>query len=348
MITDIPTPDEFQASASELLNSAWNQVAELLIEFDSISSFLEGDKIAPEITPDGDTMIRVPQSDEVIERNTEQYWKASKQTMSVALTLIQQAVEFYIKGRIVHISPHLLLTAPVSSWPKKCNSENVSFSSFKTIDAQDLIKVHDTVCEKRFDDNFKRWYEEMRGLRNKVMHSVPKELNLTPEKLLESILYVHDYFGPNDWVLDRQIFLSHTPSFSTELVREVENVYAHILLNVYKELEVVINKLSPSVVSKHFNYDKKARALICPRCHNELIKLDSYDIDNAEHYFKAFQDHQCVICEYIDVVTFKEKKCEVCEKSLIDNKTDFCLYCGNDDRGTYAPRVIEIDNEENL
>lgn len=335
MIKDIPTAEEFQISASDLLNTAWGHVTELLIEFDSIYWFIEGDVVAPEVTPDGEMTIRVPLSDEQIESNTEQFWRASKQTMSIALTLIQQAVEFYIKGRIVSISPHLLLTAPISSWPKKSNSEDVFFSSFKTIDAQDLIKVHDTVYKERFSDDFKRWYEKMRALRNKVMHSVARD-TLKPEELIEAILYIHEYFGPNKWLIDRQIFLSHTPSYCTEAVRYSDNIFKYITKQVSEELNTVVDKLSPSVVSKYFDYDKRTRALLCPECLSYLIKLDSFELNDDESYFKPFQEqeqgfHQCVVCEYEDQLNFRDKECEVCEKSLIDEKSGFCLNCGDDE-----------------
>jgi len=332
MIINIPTSSEFKQSATELLNTAWTQVVDLIIEFEGLIDLVKGDEIAPELTPDGLNIIRVPQATEVINENSLQYWKASKQTLSIALTLIQQAVEFYIKGRIVEISPYLLISSSISSGGKSNTLKDKPFSEFKSIDAQDLIKVHNTVTSERLDDSFISWYNEMRDIRNKLMHSVPKDIDLEAEEVLEKILCAHKYFSSSSWTKDRKAFLSNTPAYSMEYFKREGNIAPYILNQLYKELEVVLNSLKPSIISEYFNFRVKDRALLCPKCIETINSLD-FPPDNYDEYLKSFQgstidnNFNCFICDYTETINFKDTNCNCCEKFYIEEKTSICLNC---------------------
>lgn len=316
MIIDIPTSKEFRQSALDLLNTAWSQVSELLVEFDQVSELVELDEL----------------------KSTDQYWKAAKQTMLITLTLTQQAVEFFIKGRIVSVSSHLLLDGSISSWPRRCDQEDILFSDFKTIDAQELIKAHDTVCvsSERFDDKFKQWYNHMRSARNKVMHSLANDITVTPEELLENILYAHKYFLPsNSWVKDRKKFLKNTPVNSIEYLKHQKETPAYILDQIYNELTVVVKKLKPAIVTQYFNFDKKRWALICPDCFEWLRLLDQYEVlENENDLLHSFQQgvnkkkHKCFICGYKEKVSFSKQACVECKHTLVDLNSGICLKCG--------------------
>lgn len=338
MIIDIPTRDEFEKSALDLMNTAWSQVSELLIEFNDLAPLIEGSlriDIAPEIRPDGHNYISYA-SDESITRNTEAYWKASRQTMLIALTLVQQAVEFFIKGRLVSISSHLLIDMSTSTLPKQCTQQDIPFSSFKTIDAQDLIKIHDTVYPDRFDDGFKTWYTNMRTLRNKIIHIVANEIQVSPEQILEDILYIQQYFVPSsDWITERINYLLRTPANSIDfLQQDAEFVYQHVMRQVYGELEAIIKKLQPSIIKKYLGYDKTRHALYCPSCYKILSAHDYFDADNEEP-LKAFQtinrtsdDYKCFVCSLNRRMVFHEKSCEECGERLINPDDGICLACG--------------------
>ena len=120
MILEFPTKEDFYNVADGFLNSSWDSVIEHLHEFEVLYNVTEG--------LDG-------------ENESKRYWASAKQTLVSATALVQQAVEFYIKGRIVDVSPYLLIPGNPQSWPKGCNKSDIEFSAFRTLDAQDLIKV---------------------------------------------------------------------------------------------------------------------------------------------------------------------------------------------------------------
>jgi len=170
MITDIPTSSDFQNAGINLLNLSWDSTMSLLTE-----RIVEIDKI--------NTNVSV----------NETYWKSAQPILTSSLTLIQQGVEFFLKGKISEVSPYLLIANMPSNFPKNSNKQNTPFSDFRTLDAQDLIRVHDTVSENRLSDEFCQWYDELRRLRNKLMHTVDNTLFITDKDILIKVMEGCDY-----------------------------------------------------------------------------------------------------------------------------------------------------------
>ena len=317
MIVDIPTSSDFFDSATDLLHSAWDQVAGLLVEFDEIGDF------AYEAL-----------DEEFDDSDYEQYWKAAKQVLTTSFTMVQQGVEFFIKGRIASVSPYLLLAGNPSVWPKKCDKEDMSFSFFRAIDAQDLVKLHDTVFNERFSDQFRTWYEEMRASRNKIMHTVDKKVSLNPESVFATILYAHEYFcGEKNWVRSRFEYLDKTPTNSMRYIRQHEGHKPYVLLQVHTELGVIVGKLQPSKVDRYFGFQKRRKSYNCPSCYEVLTDLDYFEPGYHNEYFKPYQRINenaffCCVCSYFGTISGERCIEENCDSKLVDNEKGLCLVCG--------------------
>ncbi|CAK8725781.1 hypothetical protein GMJAKD_17530 [Candidatus Electrothrix aarhusensis] len=315
MIIEIPTSNDFEESACDLLHAAWGQVSELLVRFDEVG-YLDCDIHEGEEFDESD--------------NYDCYWKAAKQTIVISYAMVQQGVEFYIKGRIASISPYLLLSGNPSSWPKKCNQQNVLFSTFRTVDAQDLIKLHDTVYPERFSDQFRQWFEGMRTSRNTIMHTVDKRLSMKPEEILDAVLYVHQFFcGQLNWIGSRFNYLDGTPIHSIRYIREHDDHKPYIMLQIFDELGSIVGKLPPSKIKEYFGFDKSKYSYHCPHCYEILRHLDFFDSDFE--YFKPYQKSSkdiftCVVCQHTGGVS--GGVCEDCDGNLVDDESGMCLVCG--------------------
>ena len=212
MILDIPSSDDFMQSGIDFLNIAWVKIIKLLLDLEENKKLLESEKYNEEDEEDELTIKLLAYSrmvaectDEVIfdqiDIDTDQYWKKAQRILATSLSLIQQGTEFILKGYIAQVSPFLLLSRDSSNWTSKSQIEDISFSEFKTIDAHDLIKVYNAVAFRRLSENntiishrlpeeFKQRFEKLRNQRNKVMHSVDKNLKLTSKDLLVEILEI--------------------------------------------------------------------------------------------------------------------------------------------------------------
>ncbi|HEY9031948.1 MAG TPA: hypothetical protein VIM93_11350 [Kangiella sp.] len=317
MIVEIPTSKDFEESAGDLLQSAFDQVSELLIEFNEMGGF-----------------AYESHDEEFDESDYKRYWQAAKQTIITSYAMVQQGVEFYIKGRIASVSPYLLLSGNPSSWPKKCDQNDVPFSSFRTVDAQDLIRLHDTVYNEKFSNEFRQWYEEMRTSRNKIMHTVDKRLHVQPEDLLEAILYAHQYFcGQGSWLDSRFSYLDGTPAHSIRYIREHDGHKPYVMLQVLTELGIIVGKLTPAKIKGFFGFDKKKHSYNCPSCYEVLSNLDYFEPGYHDESFKPYQKNSeeifvCCVCKRTGILSGESCFEDDCDSSLVDDEKGMCLVCG--------------------
>jgi hypothetical protein len=316
LIIEIPNEHDFHRSATGLLNSAWGEVVDLISEFSNISDVA--------IYKDFD------------EIDSERYWDAAKQALASSSAMVQQAVEFYIKGRIVSISPFLLISgSPISTWPKNCTKHDICFSDFRTVDAQDLIRLHDAVYPVRFTEEFSQWFTQMRTLRNRIMHSIDHKLFIKPEVLIESILYAHNYFSPGQkWMKTRSNYLDNTPVNSVKYFQESKDHDSYVLLQIHEEARTVIGKITPSIAKKYFGYIKKKRRLYCPSCYQTLSNMDLFDSRLMDNILETFQKvdssfYSCFICDYSGELIREECTVDRCGGKLIDKELRICLSCGS-------------------
>ena len=315
MIVDLPTELDFYQSATSLLHSAFEDVLSLLTDFNEINGVEYKEKCE-----DGDA---------------ERYWKAANQTLASAHIMVQQGVEFYIKSRIVEISPYLLLSGNVSNWPSGCNKHDLPFSEFRTVDAQDLIKLHDAVCDNKFSDKFIQWYNQMRVSRNKVMHTVNHSYSIEPETLLESIFFTYNYFSKGEsWIKSRIKCIDNSPSNTIKFIRDEEGHVGNVLFIAHSEASAVIKILSPSKVLEYFSYKKKEMSVDCPQCLNSFVQMYFYDSKHFDDVLSSFQVmengfYRCYICEYVGELVNSECLESGCDGDILDRVSGVCIQCGH-------------------
>ncbi len=240
MITDIPTADEFMQTGLSLLDFAWDTVATLLTDLDD-SEFFGVD--VPEVS--------------------DAFWQASKQRLTTSLAVAQQGVEFALKGRIAAVSPFLLVAGSPKGWPSGCQKRDTNFADFHTIDSQDLIKVHDTVATTRLSDIFISKFENLRRIRNAIMHTVDKRVNIHVIDVVSAILSMYKQLFPTiSWVQVRREFLERSPLselYSSDFVEP----------RVIWEFSLIVELLSPEHVKEFFGFNKRQRRYICPNCNHQ-------------------------------------------------------------------------------
>lgn len=280
MLIDIPDEIEFKTAAENLINSAWNSLIKLISEY--------------EILDDLGTR----------EETLNQYWQLAKPELTTALAMVQNAVEFYLKGKILSISPYLLISMEPRNLPKSSNNSDVSFSRFRMLDAQDLIKVHNTFANTRLTEEFQTWFQEMRFLRNRIMHTVDRGISVTPNDLARSILLCHKFLaGDHLWLTTRYKYLDRSPEYGISLDDDLPN-HTYIILALHREASKIIKGLTPADSIKFFNYDKKSRSKPCEACQKIFEQNEYFDSKWTDEFIDTIQSNQsgfgeCIICSQV-------------------------------------------------
>ncbi|NCR57880.1 MAG: hypothetical protein GPJ01_08765 [Microcystis aeruginosa LL13-06] len=318
MIIDVPTGDDFKSAGIDFLNLAWNTLISLSTKLKDAEYFYN--------------VYYSDENEEVIDQlSSEQYWKQAQRPLSTALSLIQQGTEFLLKGHIATVSPYLLILGDPSNYPSKSHERNIRFSEFKTIDAQDLVKVYNTVSTGRLPDNFRQRFEDLRSKRNIIMHTVDPELYIKTENLFVEILEIcHYLIEPNSWIKIRGQFIQNEPEsvlYSPE-TRELFN------LRLALEINLVIDLLTPSANNKYFNFNKKTRRYFCPSCYSGF--RENYEDEQIPRLAQLIPNEPtsntiyCLVCNESYEVLREDCTAEDCLGNVIDPDDGTCLTCGSD------------------
>jgi hypothetical protein len=302
MILDIPTSADFEANGVAFLNLAWEAVLGLSLD------------LAESETEELDEEDRV----------TDEYWEDAQRPLAVAVALAQQGTEFLLKAKISAVSPYLLISGEPAGWPKGCDKEDKSFADFKTIDAQDLVRVYDTVASSRLSDSFKREYERLRRLRNTVMHTVDKRLRFTAEEGILAILQVVEaLLAPRKWLALRREYLQggvdvareHGHGNNTDCVMARETVH-------------VIDLLEPAQVKQFYEFDPKQRRYYCPNCEHGCADWQiGVTLAQLRPNTPESTSVHCLVCDQIQSVVREECGHNGCKGNVISEDYGVCLTC---------------------
>lgn len=305
MIKDVPSAQDFFDSGIELFDFAWDTAAVLWTRLSEAEEWgVDADEVS------------------------EEYWTAAKRRLTTALAMTQQGVEFILKGKIAEISPYLLLAESPAKWPSPYDKTEINFSQFKTVDAQDLIRLHDTVQLTPLPPAFVDKFNTLRTKRNTISHSIDKKLHVHTSEVIETILSLHKALFPaQNWAKVRANFINNYPDAQLN-GGEYSTNYA------CRELSVVMDILSPAAVKEFFQIDKKQRRYICPQC------LDQANTDVDFEYKLAVLRPKgakstllyCPICDTDFTVIRKNCSIGDCPGNVLsedDDDTFRCLTCGN-------------------
>jgi hypothetical protein len=308
MIEDVPTAQDFYDSGRDLLSTAWDMTISLVIDLEEMvhHDFLDIEWV-----------------DE--EKPMEIYWKTSKRRLITALSLVQQGVEFILKGRIAEVSPFLLLSDPPSRLPS-ASRKAVKFSQLRTIDAQDLPKLCGLYCQTPLTTEFIGRFNKLREKRNTLMHTVEKNVRVEVSEVLESVLFMHTEMFPS-------VSWSKT-LVESFLANKLPGIKDDGLHSRCYEISTAFKFLTPKQVLRYFGVDKKQRGYYCPRCHPELADNFNYDFKLAFLIDKRPETTslRCIVCENTYFVDRKDCAEDECRGDVIgtdEDNEEICLTCGN-------------------
>lgn len=256
---------------------------------------------------------------------TDEFWKAAQQPLGNAQALVQQGVEFLLKARIAEVSPFLLLDRSVRDWPRESASDNTRFAEFRTVDAQDLVRIYNTVRNERLDSAFSQRIDEQRKTRNAFIHSIDKSHRHRPDSLWTTILDVsHFLIGPVRWYTIRRKYLESTPAsvaFSTD------QVSTELAWEATKLLEV----LKPAEQALYLGFAPKARRYICYSC---AVECSDAGLQPATAQLRPNSPKStsvyCFVCDETQEVQRKDCQSSECKGNVIVGDDYVCLTCYQD------------------
>lgn len=300
MIIEIPSAQEFESVGLSLIDDAWDMAISFASEFEE-SKYFGADQ----------------------EEDGDKYWQIAKKRLTRSLATLQNGVEFLVKAKIAAISPYLLISNSPKDYPKNSNKRDIFFADFRTIDAQDLLKVHDTFSGTRLPEEFAAEFERLRKQRNSIIHTVDKRMVARLEEVLVEVVSVFKMFYPDrDWKEERRRQLSISPAatlYSSDWVTSA----------LISEFSLFYDLLSPKDLKNLYGINKTQRWYICPECHYETRDMELYPkCAQLKPNSSKSNTVLCYICDKLHDVGRKHCEETECKGNVISPEMEMCLTCG--------------------
>lgn len=299
MITDIPTSKDFMQAGSSYLNLAWSQAIDLSLTFAELAEHYFGDDEIPV-----------------------EYWKAAQRPLATSLSLLQQGAEFLLKSKIAAVSPFLLFSGSPKDWPKGCQVNDVSFSEFRTIDAQELVRAVNAVSDSKLPDAFAGLFDSLRQQRNKIMHSIDPNARFSVKEVLLNVLLVSEtIFGDKQWPLVRLAGIEEEPNNLPSWGGPDRAPWTRECLHL-------VELLSPAELKRHFDFNPKSRRYYCIDCHSDAADWD-LDVNVAQLKSKDEKSDEslfCFICQTATPIRRENCSNQHCNGDIFD-LSGTCVSC---------------------
>jgi len=271
MIENVPTSDDLNRAALRLYFTAWTSLITIATDFDQV----------------------YPDDEDWTEEKAE-YLRGCQSDMQSYCTLIQQSNELALKARVAEVSPYLLLFR--NDRKLSIKPEKLDFSDLRTLEATDLPGAVNSFCTSPLSDEFITDYNDVRKLRNKIVHLGSVDREFDPNVLLKIMVRQFIELWPGrGWLAERYKFAQ-----SSRYAAFHDGKYSSAEGDVYHQLNDTIEHFTKSEFKRLFGADKSARRYLCPTCYHSSEAANA-GMDTSE-CLTAFlvpdkNNVRCAMCE---------------------------------------------------
>lgn len=309
MLVNIPSANELNEIALRLYFDAWDRTTTIASNF--MVAF--EDSVWPWLT-----------NSEWTDEWNEYLSQAQSELGAIAATA-QQSAEVRLKSIICETDPYILLLK--SDLKIKETGGDLEFADQRTLDAVDLPAVVRTLTPFPLPQSYIQQYQELRRLRNKVMHTGMHQDLLEPQKLVLMLSKQYVALWPDGRWLSRRVDFdgnSATAFFHDERWSSVQS-------KVMGELPITIALFNNALFKKCVGTSKSSLKGHCPSCKSRTAsKLGAHTEPTVSR--KSNDSAKCYMCEVDLDLTISESGCDcgshlVATAPLCDNPC--CFNCGD-------------------
>lgn len=306
MIKNVPASEDLRIISLRLFFNAWSSVSSIVTDYVSIVGT-------------------------ALNAEWEAYAEASQNELQGTYTLILQSQEIGLKAKIAEVSPYLLLKR-LEAKPIGKGGFEYDFSDFPTIDAGELVRVHNITCATPVSEAFAERFEALRRGRNKIAHLGLFNEKLDPFSLIALLFkqYVELYPG-RSWLPDRLHFVSHDRWSGFEFASaDGWNPIGAVL----SELWEIQAHLTPEQHAIVFGQPVTKERHVCPSCALDLMRHQGGNEPYPGDVPTASKHGLALICSLCDQThEVREQACvdKDCPGHLVPLNVeygDMCTTCG--------------------
>jgi hypothetical protein len=309
LILNLPSAKEMEQTALRIYFSAWVSLMRVVAEMQD-EHHEDYDYVDSELTLNQDKT----------DANRAHFVELAQPDLQLIYSMIQHSQEIALKSKLCEVSPFLLLLGTeVRTWAKP----NGDFSTFRTIDASDLLKVADAVFPKNFSDSFKQQYDVVRGGRNKIQHLGAYKDQLDPMVLVDIMVKQYGTLHKNKTWLHNRLSFQRAVRHSAFYDKRWNELTA-----MFEELSIVFDVFTNRQYKEIFGFSRQTRRYLCLEC---LWDSKSDIRVHTATLSEAGDTVTCHLCGSSQEVLRHDCRDPECKSNVLTpDERHTCLVCGED------------------
>ncbi len=308
MLVNIPTAVELNEIALRLYFDAWQRALTIVRNFKSVF----------------DCENWPWESNSIWTEEWNDYLDQAQSELGAIAATAQQSAEVRLKSIVCETNPYILLLR--SDLKLKEAGGDLDFADQRTLDAADLPAAVRTLTPFPLADTFLQTYQELRRLRNKVMHIGMHQSHLEPQKLIRILSEQYVALWPDGrWLFRRVEFDGNS---ATAFFHDGRWSSAHS--GIMEELPTTIALFDNEHFRKCIGTTKSSMTGHCPVCKNYTASKAGSETEPTVSRTGA-HSAKCYMCEVDLGLEVSETDCD-CGSNLLattSSSGDLCCFkCG--------------------
>lgn len=307
MIHNVPSAEDLETISLRLFFNAWSSVTAIVTEFNQI--------------------VGNPQEEEL---EWAVYAESAQNDLQGVYALVLQSQEIGIKSHLARVSPFLLLKK-YDAKPITQGTTDYDFSDFPTIDAGELVRVHNMFCPAPLSPAFSDDFDKLRRARNKIAHLGMLNERLDPHELIGLLFKHYNALYPGRrWLPDRLKFISSERWAGYDGGSDWSPTGA--VLNEFWDIQSDLTADQLKIVLGH---DPSEQRHVCPRCgyllEQHTMGSEPYGHDVPTAFADGDGHVECCLC--LNAFSLREHICndEDCAGTHVatdGEHEEICTVCG--------------------
>lgn len=326
MIQNVPNGGELEQTAIRLYFTAWEHIVDVtvpLLESQSETVAIIGRTLTPQAYQhvyEGHLISETTLAESTDRLN--EYLDKAQPDLQLCYALTQQAMEIALKARICAVSPFLLLLgSDIRTWAR----ENADFSEFRTLDAADLIRVVNAVCQTPMSEQFATEFDAIRKGRNQIQHLGSFRNKIDPLAAVDILIDSWEELFPGRRWLNEMFSVVISSQYS--VVKDEKFNDTTTMLMRINDLSKFVSKRQRR---KLLGIVDGVRTFRCWHCYDEAyyreFETEDDSIDTA-HWNDERSEIHCVLCETVFQTVDQECINPACNSRIVIEGGDYNGYC---------------------
>ena len=290
MLVNVPSAEGLNEAALRSYFDVWMRAVEIYTDFSESHDLDVGD-------------LQVEHAHKEL---WNEYSNDAQQEISHLISMLLQAIELRLKSLVAQVSPYLLLLNGSFQFSRK--EAQIDFASLKTLDAIDLPRAVIALTDYELPQSFEPRFDELRRIRNRMMHLGVHEAAFEPSELIATLVEVYAIlWREGEWLSNR---VKYDGKSARRFFHDYE--WSSPVSDAMADLRHSQALMSNEMFKTCIGAKKSSIQIFCPHCIESAASELRRELGCATAIQTGHDSAKCLMCQADLTIALASEPCSDC------------------------------------